>query len=122
MDHEMPPEFCDQVRRIESGFRECGKLLTAVGDESRQHLLCVLMTCPVDGVRVAQIVDQTSLSRPAVSHHMQVLKDAGVVKSRKEGTRIFYYLDPDSRQMAALLDLVQRISNVMGHLPDRSEA
>ena len=121
MKHTMPPEFCADVRRIETGFRECRKLLNAVGDENRQHLLCVLMNSPIEGVRVTEITDQTNLSRPAVSHHMQILKDAGIVKSRKEGTLVYYYLDPDDNQMETLLKLVQGINDIMKQLPERGE-
>ena len=44
------------------------------------------------GSRVVDIAEKTNLSRPAVSHHMQILKDAGIVKTRKEGTYVYYYL------------------------------
>ncbi len=37
MKHTMSPEFCADVRRIEVGFKDCRKLLNAVGDENRQH-------------------------------------------------------------------------------------
>ncbi len=63
----------------------------------------------------------TGVSRPAVSHHMQILKDAGIVKSRKEGTYVYYYLDPDDNQIALLSLLVERMTKIMTQLPDRSE-
>ena len=63
----------------------------------------------------------THLSRPAVSHHMQILKDAGIVKSRKEGTFVYYYLDPDDNQITLLSSLVERMIKIMAQLPDRSE-
>ena len=47
------------------------------------------------GVRVGKITQKTHLSRPAVSHHIQILKDAGIVKMRREGTKNYYYLDAD---------------------------
>lgn len=47
------------------------------------------------GVRVGEITERTHLSRPAVSHHLQILKDAGILKVRKEATKNFYYFDPD---------------------------
>ncbi len=37
------------------------------------------------------------VSRPAVSQHLEALKDAGLVKDRSEGTRRVYYIDPDGR-------------------------
>ena len=35
------------------------------------------------------------MSRPAVSQHLKLLKDAGLVKDRSEGARRVYYIDPD---------------------------
>lgn len=39
------------------------------------------------GVRVNDISKKTHLSRPAVSHHLQILKQAGILNMRKEGTK-----------------------------------
>ncbi|NMN01384.1 ArsR/SmtB family transcription factor [Bifidobacterium panos] len=118
MDHAVTP-FCEEVRKLEEEFKNCQKLLTAVGDENRQHLLCVMLNCPIEGARVTQIAEMTHLSRPAVSHHMQILKAAGLVKSRKEGTYVYYYLDPDDNQVTLLASLVERMAKVMAQLPDR---
>lgn len=120
-EHRMRPEFCVQVKSLESEFLQCRKLLNAVGDENRQHLLCAMLQEAIDGVRVVDLTQRTNLSRPAVSHHMQILKDAGIVKSRKEGTMIYYYLDPDDNQIRELKALVENLSELMLQLPDRSE-
>lgn len=48
-----------------------------------------------DGPRsVGQIASGLPVSRPAVSQHLKVLKDAGVVTDRSVGTRRIYYIDP----------------------------
>lgn len=47
------------------------------------------------GMRVNDIAVATNLSRPAFSHHLQILKDAGIVKVRKEATKNYYYFDAD---------------------------
>lgn len=113
--------LCKEVRILEKEFKDCQKLLTAVGDVNRQYLLCTMLKSPIEGMRVIDIAKTSSLSRPAISHHMQILKDAGIVKSRKEGTCIYYYLDPDSNQITTLLSLVERLTKIMKQLPDRSE-
>ena len=46
------------------------------------------------GVRVHEIVEKTHLSRVSVSHHLKVLKEAGIVKMRKELTKNY---DPDMK-------------------------
>ena len=47
----------------------------AVGDENRLHLMIEMMQMGnCSGVRVGDITEKTHLSRPAVSHHLQILK------------------------------------------------
>jgi DNA-binding transcriptional ArsR family regulator len=49
-----------------------------------------------DGPRpVGDIAQDLPVSRPAVSQHLKVLKDAGLVNDRSEGTRRIYYVDPN---------------------------
>lgn len=65
------------------------------------------------GVRVDDITKKTNLSRPAVSHHLQIMKDAGIVKVRKEGTKNYYYFDPEMEafeQLVSTLQLAMKIS------------
>ena len=52
----------------------------------------------------------------------RILKEAGVVKSRKEGTCIYYYLDPEASQINALITLFCDIREFMKEAPDRSGA
>ena len=86
---------------------------------TRQYLLLqVLGDCR--GRRVVDIADRMKLSRAAVSHHIQILKNAGVVKSRKEGSFIYYYIDLDSNCMQSMIDLFTKIQEVMNQIPDRS--
>ncbi|MDF2512266.1 MAG: transcriptional regulator [Herbinix sp.] len=112
--------MCDETKKLKEDFKACRKVLNAVGDEVRQHLLCIMMESSCNGSRVIDIADKTHLSRPAVSHHMQILKDAGIVKSRKEGTCIYYYLDPDDNELDRLESLVADIKKIMKTAPDRS--
>jgi DNA-binding transcriptional ArsR family regulator len=66
--------------------------LAALGDPTRQAILELL----ADGPRaVGEIAQQLPVSRPAVSQHLRVLKEAGLVTDRQEGTRRLYQLDPN---------------------------
>ena len=97
------------------------KILTALGDEMRQHLILVMMQSGnCSGMRVNDIAQKTSLSRPAVSHHLQILKDAGVVKMRREGTKNYYYFDADMEAFDRLIDMLTHAKAIMQSLPDRS--
>ena len=44
---------------------------------------------------VGEIAEHVPVTRPAVSQHLKVLKDAGLVADRAEGTRRIYHVDPD---------------------------
>jgi len=86
----------ETIRNLEKEFETNQKILTALSDETRQYLLTIMLSMECSGSRVVDIAAKTKLSRPAVSHHMQILKNAGIVKSRKEGRLIYYYLEPDN--------------------------
>ena len=86
----MNPE--EEVQKLSKEIKASQKILIALGDEMRQHLILVMITqsCDCQGMRVNDIAEKTSLSRPAVSHHLQILKNAGIVKMRREGTKNYY--------------------------------
>ena len=97
------------------------KILTALGYEMRQHLILVMMQSgDCSGMRVNDIADKTRLSRPAVSHHLQILKDAGIIKMRREGTRNYYYFDADMEAFDRLIGMLNHAKDIMLLLPDRS--
>ena len=107
------------VERINQKFQSCQKVFAALGDETRQYIISVLLCGECSGSRVLDIVQRTNLSRPAVSHHMQVLKNAGIVKTRKEGTLVYYYLDPEDSEIKKIIDLCFDIQQFMKNVPDR---
>lgn len=83
------------AEEIQQAFKECMPLFIALGDEVRLTILGALATDTLfgkSGMNVNQITDMTNLSRPAISHHLKILKDAGLVNSRQEGTANYYYL------------------------------
>lgn len=83
----------EESLKLRSEFKDCQKMLTAIGDETRQHLIALMIMEKCSGARVVDIAKKKNLSRPAVSHHMQILKDAGFVYAHKEGTMVYYSLD-----------------------------
>ena len=98
----------------------CQKTPAAMGDDTRKHIILEMMRMDYHGSRVPDITEKTNLSRPAVSHHLQILKDAGIVKMRKEGTMTYYYLDPDMESFTRLSDALLQAVQICGNLPDRS--
>jgi len=66
--------------------------MDALGDPTRRAIFEQLRRGPL---AVGEIAAELPVSRPAVSQHLRVLKDAGLVTERREGTRRLYRLDPD---------------------------
>lgn len=64
-----------------------------LGDPSRRSILEVLSGAPSS---VAQLARALPISRPAVSQHLKLLKAAGVVSDRAEGTRRIYSVDAEA--------------------------
>ena len=58
--------------------------------------------------------------RPAVSHHIQILKEAGILKMRREGTKNYYYFDANFEAMNRLIQMLEHARSIMERLPDRS--
>jgi DNA-binding transcriptional ArsR family regulator len=65
--------------------------LTALGDPTRRAIFERLAERPR---AVGELAGELPVSRPAVSQHLRVLKDAGLVIDRPDGTRRIYQLDP----------------------------
>lgn len=66
--------------------------LSLLGDASRRAIFELLARRPSS---VGELAEQLPISRPAVSQHLRVLKDGGLVVSRPQGTRRVYQLNPD---------------------------
>ena len=64
---------------------------TAIGDPSRRRIVRLLAAAPRSVAELARVLP---ISRPAVSQHLKVLKDAGLVTDRPQGTRRIYQVDP----------------------------
>jgi DNA-binding transcriptional ArsR family regulator len=69
-----------------------GDALAALADPTRRTVFERLKSGPH---AVAEIARGMPVSRPAVSQHLKVLKEAGLVADRPEGTRRVYYIDPN---------------------------
>ena len=63
----------------------------ALGDPSRRRILRLLASRPAS---VAELAEGLPISRPAVSQHLKVLKDCGLVTVQPQGTRRIYRVDP----------------------------
>ena len=100
------------AKELEQLFRHSMPLFIALGDEVRLSIIEALGLAVYEehqagrdiagqpqvtmqnaaGLNVNEITRQTCLSRPAVSHHLKILKDAGLIGMRQSGTCNYYYL------------------------------
>ena len=74
-------------------------MIAALADPTRRAVFERLRAGPRP---VGDIARDLPVSRPAVSQHLRVLKDAGLVTERRDGTRRLYRIDPDG--LAAIRD------------------
>jgi len=79
----------------------------ALGDPTRLQVFALISHAPLS---VAEVAAQLPVSRPAVSQHLKVLADAGLVQLESVGTRNLYQPDPDG--VATLRDFIDSLWDV----------
>ena len=80
-----------QTEHILQQFKNCIPLLEVLTDENRQAII-MLLAQNKSGLNVNAISGHMDLSRPAVSHHLKILKQAELVRPNKNGKEIYYSL------------------------------
>lgn len=63
-----------------------------ITDESRQR---IMSACCCRWCSVGELVEEVGVSQPAVSHHLSVLREAGLVHPRRQGRQVFYPLNQE---------------------------
>jgi len=91
---------------------EEAKLLKVLADPNRLRIF-VTLTRSKSGVCVCDFAEGLQLLQPSVSHHLKVLKDAGLIESTKRGTWVYYRLSSSARS---------RLRHVFGLLLSRKLA
>lgn len=72
---------------VEEIFENSSRLISLISDTTRLKIMWLL--CHTE-VCVAEIANTIEMTSPAVSHHLRILKDAGVIQSRKVGKEVRY--------------------------------
>lgn len=99
----------DLVAHAATLFQQCRPLFQALGDPARED---IILTLGQHGrLNVGQISARSPLSRPAVSHHLKVLRDTGLVTVEREGTENYYRLTAAAglEQLKALISAVEQV-------------
>jgi DNA-binding transcriptional ArsR family regulator len=89
------------------------EVFKALADPTRREILRILS----GGERTAgELAEPFDMTKPSLSHHFAVLKDAGLVRSRREGQQIVYSLDT-----TVVEDVVARLWDLFGTTRDGAE-
>lgn len=89
-------------KALPRAWRDIAKLFSALGEEQRHRIL--LLFEPGEALNIAQIAAVAPVGRTAVTHHLRVLRDAGILKSYKAGKEVYFYVDKKR-----LLDALTRV-------------
>lgn len=97
--------------RFKANAAGAAALLRALSNEHRLMILCQLGEGELP---VSQLLDRAGLSQSALSQHLAVLREQGLVSARREGTAVFYrILDPAALKVIAVLAEVYCPSDVL---------
>ena len=106
MSRRTKPQGCCPLSPIRPmGKAQSGRyvrMLKALADPTRLEILRVVVA-QSGPVCACDIVERFDLSQPTISHHLKILRDAGLLTSRKKGLWSFYAPDPDGLEALAAL-------------------
>jgi DNA-binding transcriptional ArsR family regulator len=97
-------------RAIPRQWRGMARMFVALGDEHRQRML--LSFGRGERLNVGQIAEVSTLSRPTVSHHLKILREAGVLESEKIGKEVWFWINKPQ--------LDQTLSGVLQYVRDHA--
>lgn len=88
-------------------FRECIPLFNALSDPARQDI--ILLLAEREPLSVNEIAEHSNLSRPAISHHLKIMRDIHLVNIEQKGTQRYYSLSLDQSvlQLKQLIKIVE---------------
>lgn len=102
----MPPRTSSRARPATPRWSSAAPLFTALGDETRLYLVSRL--CREGPLSIARLTEGTSLSRQAVTKHLQVLSDAGLAHAERQGREQHWQIE--ARRLAEVRRLLTQIS------------
>jgi DNA-binding transcriptional ArsR family regulator len=81
----------DYTKALPAAWKNIARVFVALGDEHRQRILLTFEAG--ERLNVGQVVGVSTLSRSAVSHHLKILREAGVLESEKIGKEVYFWLN-----------------------------
>ena len=101
-----------EIKKTLKTCNSCVPFFIAMSDEYRQQLIMDIAEAGKEGINVSNLSAKSKLSRPAISHHLKVLKDSGLIKPLKVGTQIFYQLNL-SENFKTVSELINSMENIL---------
>jgi ArsR family transcriptional regulator, arsenate/arsenite/antimonite-responsive transcriptional repressor len=78
---------------------DLAKVFKAIGEPVRLRLLSLIASHAGGEACVCDLTDAFELSGPTISHHLKVLREAGVIEGDRRGTWIYYRVKPDTLRL-----------------------
>jgi ArsR family transcriptional regulator, arsenate/arsenite/antimonite-responsive transcriptional repressor len=82
---------------------DLARVFKALGDPVRLRLLSLIASHEDGEACVCELTDVFDLSGPTISHHLKVLRDAGLITGDRRGTWIYYRVRPERLRRASTL-------------------
>lgn len=79
----------DELKNIRRFFEQGLPIFSALGDSNRQKLMLLMLEG--EPKSVGELAANMSISRPSISHHLKIMKDAKIITEKQIGTRRYYY-------------------------------
>jgi len=109
-----------EIKKTLRTFNLCVPFFIAMSDEYRQQLIMDIAEAGTDGINVSNLSAKSKLSRPAISHHLKVLKEAGLIVPLKIGTQIFYQLNL-KENFKTISELIQSMEKILATIDDKKK-
>ena len=107
-DHGEPIEHSFEKMPASEEFAVISDIFKLLGDSSRVRIFWLLCHCEECVTNISAMVEMSS---PAVSHHLRVLKDNGLIVSRRSGKEV-YYKAADTKEVELLHMAVERMVKI----------
>jgi DNA-binding transcriptional ArsR family regulator len=85
-------------KRIEEQVAKFADMFSAMGTEARLRIMQLLLSAHPDGLVVTEIQEELDIPNSTLSHHLDKLKNEGLVQVRRESTFLRYTADTDALQ------------------------
>lgn len=113
-DHGQQIEHALSQMSQTQDFRVVSDIFKQLGDSSRVRIFWLLCHCEECVINISALVEMSS---PAVSHHLKLLKDSGLIVSRRDGKEV-YYRAAETRQAELLHHMIEDLVEISCPVPE----